>query len=222
MTTASKREVSQAAVRPPLRLYQFAASGNSRIVRLVLAEKNLGFERVNVDVASGENLEPAFLKLNPRGKVPVLVHASSGGEVVIPESTVINEYLEEVFPEPRLMPPTAAGRARVRLLTHLFDTELSPAAGPLIIECLLKPPAAQRAELIANHQAVTRGLLARLAEMMGPGPYLAGEYSLADASFTPALGVMGACGIELRTEFPALAAWLAAVERRPSFPASAR
>ena len=65
--------------RPRLKLYQFAASGNSRIVRLVLEEKGLPFERVNIDVTKGENRTPEFLKLNPRGKVPVLIHSAPRG-----------------------------------------------------------------------------------------------------------------------------------------------
>jgi glutathione S-transferase len=204
-----------------LKLYQFPESGNSRIVRLVLAEKHLAFERINVDVLKGDNRTPEFLKLNPRGKVPVLGHATPDGDVVLYESTVINEYLEDVFPKPSLIPPTAARRARMRLMVHLYDTELSPIAGPLIIESLLKSADTRRADFIAQQQVKTRHVLARLTEMMDSDDCLVGDYSLADASYTPVIATLGACGIDLDAEFSKIAAWLENIKRRPSYQASA-
>lgn len=215
MTTQTSSE------RPRLKLYQFPASGNSRIVRIVLEEKGLAFDRVNIDVTKGENRTPEFLKLNPRGKVPVLVHSTSAGDVLLSESSVINEYLEEVFPNPPLMPATPAQRAQVRSMVYLFDTELSPTTGLLIIEKLLKKPEEQRADFVAERLKATREILARLSEMMSDGPYLAGGFSLADASFIPVLAVMAPCGIILEREFPKLANWFAEVKKRPSFTASA-
>jgi glutathione S-transferase len=206
---------------PRLKLYQFAASGNSRIVRIVLEEKRLPFERINIDVTKGENRTPDFLKLNPRGKVPVLVHGTPDGDAVLSESSVINEYLEEVFPQPPLMPAAPAERALVRSMVYLFDTELSPTTGLLIIERLLKKPEEQRADFVAERQKATRDILARLSEMMSDGPFLAGAFSLADASFIPVLAVMAPCGIILESEFPKLAKWFAEVKKRPSFTASA-
>ncbi len=76
---ATETSSTGASGGPGLKLYQFAASGNSRIVRLVLEEKRLAFERINIDVTKGENRTPEFLKLNPRGKVPVLVHNTPAG-----------------------------------------------------------------------------------------------------------------------------------------------
>jgi glutathione S-transferase len=207
--------------RPRLKLYQFAASGNSRIVRLVLEEKGLPFERVNIDVTKGENRTPQFLKLNPRGKVPVLVHSTAAGDVLLSESSVINEYLEEVFPQPPLMPDTPAKRAQVRSLVYLFDTELSPTTGLLIIEKLLKKPEEQRADFVAERLAKTRDILTRAAEIMDDGPFMVGNFSLADASYIPVLSVMAPCGIILEREYPKLGRLMAEVKKRPSFTASA-
>jgi glutathione S-transferase len=207
--------------QPRLKLYQFAASGNSRIVRLVLEEKHLPYQRVNIDVTKGDNRTPEFLKLNPRGKVPVLVHSTPSGDVVLSESSVINEYLEEVFPNPPLMPKDPAQRARVRTLVYLFDTELSPTTGLLIIEKLLKKPEEQRADFVAERLRATREILARVSDMIGEGPFMAGEFSLADASYIPVLSVMAPCGIILEREFPRLARCLAEAKKRPSFAASA-
>jgi len=143
---ANETSSAGASGHPRLKLYQFAASGNSRIVRLVLEEKGLPFERINIDVTKGENRTPEFLKLNPRGKVPVLIHSTPEGDVLLSESSVINEYLEEVFPQPPLMPAAPAKRAHVREMVYLFDTQLSPTTGLLIIEKLLKKPEEQRAD----------------------------------------------------------------------------
>jgi glutathione S-transferase len=134
---------------------------------------------------------------------------------------VINEYLEEVFPHPPLMPTTAAKRAHVRSLEYLFDTELSPTTGLLIIEKLLKKPEEQRADFVAERLKATRDILARVSEMMGDGPYMVGDFSLADASYIPVLAVMAPVGIILEREFPKLANWMAEVKKRPSFTASA-
>jgi len=220
-SSADPSESAGASGHPRLKLYQFAASGNSRIVRLVLEEKGLPFERINIDVTKGENRTPEFLKLNPRGKVPVLIHSTPEGDLLLSESSVINEYLEEVFPHPPLMPVAPAKRAHVREMVYLFDTQLSPTTGLLIIEKLLKKPAEQRADFVAERLAATRDILARLVEMMSDGPFLAGDFSLADASYIPVLSVMAPCGIILDREFPKLAKWFAEVKKRPSFTASA-
>lgn len=200
-----------------LKLYQFPASGNSRIVRIVLSEKRLEYERVNIAIGKGENREPEFLRLNPRGKVPILVHRQGERDTVVYESTIINEYLEDAFPSTALMPRDPAGRARVRLFTNLFDTAMSPAAGPLIVESLLRNDQTRQQEVVDKSRKATRRVLSQVVSLMGKGPYLAGEYSLADASFTPAIDTLGACGIDIEAEFAPVWAWLGRVRKRPSF-----
>ena len=82
-------------------------------VRLVLAEKDVAFETVEIDLGN----RPAWVyELNPRGKVPILDDG-----FVLPESDVIMEYLEERFPEPALLPEELAARAEARLAVLLFD-----------------------------------------------------------------------------------------------------
>src|SRR5574341_1813767 len=95
-----------------IRLYDFASSPNCQRVKVVLAEKKLPFETVPVDLRQGEQKKADFLKLNPYGKVPVIVD----GATVLYESCVINEYLEEKYPEPPLMPKEPAKKAKVRIL----------------------------------------------------------------------------------------------------------
>jgi glutathione S-transferase len=93
-----------------LELWHAVHSTCSQKVRLCLAEKRLPWTSRLVDLRRFQHLEPAFLALNPAATVPVL----RDGDLVIRESLVINEYLEDAHPVPRLRPPGAAARARMR------------------------------------------------------------------------------------------------------------
>ena len=199
-----------------LRLYQYPNSGNTRIVRIVLAEKGLSFEPVRVDIMKGEQNRPEFRRLNPLGKVPGLVD----GGVVIYESSVINEYLEERFPAPPLLPADPAGRARVRLLVHYFETVFAPNVGGLILETLLKPPAQRDAAKLRVAHETLHGHLAFLEGAIGEQAFLAEAFSLADASYLPAMSSLPKCDVEL-SSYPRLAGWLVRAQARSSFAASA-
>ena len=87
---------------------------------MLLAEKELEWKSYYVELGRGEQLTPEFLALNPKGVVPVLVHDG----VVVTESTIIAEYIEESFPVPALMPAEPAGKARVRYWTKQTDEEI--------------------------------------------------------------------------------------------------
>ena len=88
-------------------LYEFGNSVCCQKVRLVLCEKGVVWESRQVNLFRSEQYDPEYLKLNPKGLVPTLVH---DGQPVI-ESTVICKYLEAIFPEPCLMPAGAYERA---------------------------------------------------------------------------------------------------------------
>ena len=87
-------------------------------VRITLAEKQLPFEGRLMDLQKGDQFKPDYLALNPNGVVPTLIH---DGDVLI-ESTVINEYLDEAFPQVPLRPADALGHARMHLWTKREDT----------------------------------------------------------------------------------------------------
>ncbi|HEY8579965.1 MAG TPA: glutathione S-transferase family protein [Beijerinckiaceae bacterium] len=105
---------------PPndLVLYQADTAVCAAKVRVTLAEKGLAYEGRMLSLHTGDQFKPDYMKLNPAAVVPTLVHK---GEVVV-ESTVINEYLDEAFPEPPLRPADPLGRARMRLWTKREDT----------------------------------------------------------------------------------------------------
>jgi glutathione S-transferase len=105
-----------------LELYHNGSSVCAAKVRLLLAEKNLPWNGHYLDVLAGDQFDPAYLKLNPKAVVPTIIHDG----VVVTESTVICEYLDEVYPDIPLRPSDAAGRARMRVWTKVVDEALHP------------------------------------------------------------------------------------------------
>jgi glutathione S-transferase len=103
-----------------LTLYDFGNSVCCQKVRITLTEKGLTWDAIRVDLFKSEQYDSKYLKLNPKGVVPTLVHDG----VPIIESTLICEYLDETFPDPPLMPDSAAGRARMRLWSKMVDEGL--------------------------------------------------------------------------------------------------
>lgn len=87
--------------------------------RMVLLQKGVPFELTEIDLEAKPGW---FLEISPYGKVPVLQH----GETVLWESSIINEYLEEVFPEPALMPDEPAARAKARIWIDFANTRMVP------------------------------------------------------------------------------------------------
>jgi glutathione S-transferase len=100
-----------------LTLFHLEFSTCSQKVRLVLAEKGLAYASRLMGQARGDHLSDWYLAINPNGVVPSMLH--NGAPVT--DSSVICEYLEEVFPEPPLSPPTALGRAAMRAWMRYFE-----------------------------------------------------------------------------------------------------
>lgn len=110
-----------------LELYHHGSSACAAKVRFALGEKRLPWASRYVDILAGEQFRPEFLAVNPKAVVPVLVH---DGHTIV-ESTVICEYLDEVFPGQPLYPQAALERARIRVWTKAVDEELHPACSAL-------------------------------------------------------------------------------------------
>ena len=106
-----------------LALYHFGPVANSLTPLLCLLEKGAAFESRLLDSRNWEHHSPEFRALNPDGTVPVLVHDGR----VVRESTVINEYLDEILPDPPLRPDDPWQRARMRVLTKYVDEHFCPA-----------------------------------------------------------------------------------------------
>ena len=168
-------------------------------VRIVLAEKGIEYETVAIDLDD----RPAWIyEKNPLGKVPVLEEDT----FVLPESAVIDEYLEERYPEPALWPADAAERAFGRLLVFRFD-ELS------------KPYYALRREEEGARERLD-AQLAKLNAALDGRPYLSGrDFGLADVAYVPwIVRARDRMGVELG-RFGALADWLERLSDRPAIAA---
>jgi len=104
-------------------LYHAEPAANSLKTLIAIHEKGVPFTSRYVNLHNFEQHEPWFVKINPNGQVPVLVHDGK----VITESTVINEYLDEAFEGPPLRPADPYGRARMRVWTKFVDEYFCPA-----------------------------------------------------------------------------------------------
>jgi glutathione S-transferase len=194
-----------------LKLYDSAECPFCQKTRIVLAEKDLTYETVSVDLKAGEQKRPEFLKLNPFGKVPVLID----DEVIVYDSTVINEYLEDEYPHPQLMPTDSASRARVRTFEDYADNAFIPVTG-IIMRELRKPEAERDAEkLSSSRQQITR-MLAVLDGSLAARSWLVGNFSLADVAFAPRVTILPALGITLEAEWKSVAAWIQRLNQRAS------
>ncbi len=108
-----------------LTVYHNDMSVCAQKVRFTLEEKGLKYEDRHLNLRAGDQKTPDYLKLNPNGYVPTLVH----DDFVVCESTVICEYLDDAFPVPALKPVDARGRARMRGFTKFIDAAIFPATG---------------------------------------------------------------------------------------------
>ena len=120
---------------PELILYHAWASTCSQKVRLALAEKGLAYEGRVINLRTFEHVTPEFLAINPDALVPVLLHQG----FAVRESSVINEYLDDVFPMPSLRPQDAQGRARVGMWSRFIDDVPSPAVKKPSFQANLRP-----------------------------------------------------------------------------------
>ena len=110
-----------------LDLYHHGSSVCAAKVRFALGEKELKWQGHYLDILKGDQFTPEYRKLNPKAVVPTLVH----DDRVIVESTVINEYLDDVFPEVALKPQPPMERAEMRVWTKAVDENLHPACGEI-------------------------------------------------------------------------------------------
>jgi glutathione S-transferase len=200
-----------------IKLYTFPPSTNSRKVRIALLEKGLEFERVNVDLSKREQKNPEYLKIHPFGQIPAIDDEG----FIIYDSTVINEYLEDEYPYPPLMPSDSEGRARARLMEDFRDTHFNPYFVHIIQE-MRKPEGERDEQRIQNAKAeITKGL-DRIESELQDREYLAGPFSLADVAFMSNLELLDRFSIPVdANRYKHTTAWIARLKARPSFAASA-
>jgi len=196
-----------------IKLYDFLPCPFGQKVRIVLAEKSLSYELVPVDLLDGDQRKPEFLRLNPYRKVPVLLDE----ETIVYDSTIINEYLDDEYPDPPLLPSieSSALRARARLFEDFADTSFTLQVGQLMAESA-KPEGDRDPTRIARLRQTVEKVLDYLNHELSGQQFLAVEFSVADVGFAPRLLVLKELGIEAGTGRPNVDGWVKRLLERPS------
>jgi GST-like protein len=193
-----------------LTIYAFSTPNSVR-VPIALEELELSYELISVNVRKGEQKRDEFLRLNPNGKVPVLVDPDApGGALTISESGAILIYLAEKTG--RLLPTDPRGRAHVFEQMFFHVTGIGPAFGQL---GFFKRQASEQIPFaIARFQAEAERTLAVLERRLGDSAFVAGDaYTIADITHFGWLWRREFAGIELATS-PNVARWFDAVSSR--------
>lgn len=196
-----------------LKLYCFPRSGNSREVKIVLAEKNVPFESVDVHAHKDVKESPEFKKASPKGTVPAIVD----GDVHLSEAFLINQYLDEKYPNPALMPKDPKTREEIKQFVAKIDKSMVLNIGLLVIECLLKPKEQQKEEFKVQKRGEVARALAELDRQLEGREYLFGDFSLADAAITPHIAALPILGSGIPAELKNMTAWFKRIQARPSF-----
>jgi len=183
-------------------------------VRIVLAETELDFDTITVDLRAGDNHKADFLELNPFGKVPVLID----DETVVYDSTVINEYLnDEYFAE--LLPEDSTQRATARMLEDYADVAFTLPAMAIEREMSKAEDDRDGTKLTSAQEVIRKGL-AMLEKTLAEKEFLVGAFSLADVAFAPTVLQLEKLGVKLESGLPNVKAWLARLGGRPSMRAA--
>jgi glutathione S-transferase len=235
----------------PVELYHFWSSVCSVKVRMCLEEKKVRWASKYIDLFRFDQMQPDYLKLNPDGVVPTLVHAGQP----IRESSVINEYIDDAFPGPALKPGDMLMRARMREFVRLCDDGLPAIVLPTMVKYILPKlrnrwgdeELAKRAEQRPTdfykrvHRKAVQGavtdeelsecfvrldkILDRMQDMLSEnGPWIVGKFSLADIAVAPYLFRLSALGEERfwsEQKRPRVADWYKRILGRDTFQVAA-
>jgi glutathione S-transferase len=184
--------------------------------KVVLEEKHLAYRIENLRPGDLWKKPPEMLAKHPLGKVPYL----EDGELVIFDSTVIDEYLEERYGPPRLMPSDPALRMRVREIENFADEAMLAGSIPLIWMAYWSEAAKRDAQAMEKGREIlrTRDLpyLERVLGKAGAGGYVCGEFSLADAPLMALAMVLEFDAMKLDAS-PKVDAYLKRLRERPSY-----
>jgi glutathione S-transferase len=194
-----------------IKLYDFKSSPNCQRVKVVLEEKKLPYETIPIDLRNKEQKTPEYLKISPYGKVPAL----TDGDVALYESCIINEYLEEKYPSPPLLPADPAKRAKIRILIDYGLVQMESAYQKLRMESM-KDEKERNPQIIDSARADVKKLLQRFENEIGEQAYLAGDFSLADAALIPRFIRCEGFGVLPDDSLPRLRSYMERMKQRPS------
>ena len=187
-------------------LYSGTTCPFSQRCRFVLFEKGMDFEIRDIDLY---NKPEDISVMNPYGQVPILVER----DLVLYESNIINEYIDERFPHPQLMPADPVMRARTRLFLYNFEKELF-----VHVSTLEDRSAKPDEKKLAHARQNIRDRLAQLAPMLLKNKYMLGdEFSMLDVAIAPLLWRLDHYGIELSKTAAPLMKYAERIFSRPAY-----
>ncbi|SDI05996.1 MULTISPECIES: glutathione S-transferase N-terminal domain-containing protein [unclassified Nitrosomonas] len=183
-------------------LYSTATCPFSHRCRIVLHEKDMDFQVIDVDP---HNKPEDLAVISPYGRVPVLIER----DLVLYESNIINEYIDDRFPHPQLMPAEPVMRARARLLLHRFEQELF---------CHIETVEQNDQKIADKMRVAIADSLTMIAPIFDKQKYMLGdEYSMLDVAIAPLLWRLDHYGVRLPKQAAPLLKYSERLFSRPLF-----
>ncbi len=183
-------------------LYSGTTDPYSHRCRIVLFEKGMDFQVIDVDLA---NKPEDLAIINPHNEVPVLVER----DLVLQQANIINEYIDERFPHPQLMPADPVMRARARLFLHNFEEQLFDHIADV---------ETSNQKVADKARATIRDNLTQIVPLFSKQQYILGdEFSMLDVAIAPLLWRLGHYGIELPKQAAPLLKYAERIFSRPAY-----
>lgn len=199
-----------------MKLYSYFRSSAAYRVRIALNLKGLPYEMVPIHLTKdgGRQHAPEFRRINPQARVPAL--ELSSGEILT-QSLAIIEYLEDIHPEPSLLPADALDRAKSRAIAQLIACDIHPLNNLIALQYLRRQLKHEQPEIDAwYHHWIIEGFGA-LETMLNPGPYACGaQVTIADICLVPQVANARRLKVPL-DQFPKIVAVDAACLKLPAF-----
>ncbi len=199
-------------MRLMLKLHGFPMSPNTRRARFALEEHGVAYEFVPVDLMSGEHRSPAYLALNPTGRVPTLVD----GDFLLWESNAILEYVAALHPDKKLGGQSPRDTGEIARWMYMNCAHLSPNVARIFAHTIRLPPEKRIPQLVDDARAEVDRSLGAMAKRLAGRPYLADRFSLAEIAVAPTLAAAPMLGIDLG-RFADVAAWMARISERSAW-----
>ncbi len=183
-------------------LYSGTTCPFSQRCRIVLYEKGMDFQIHDVDLF---NKPEDLAVMNPYNRTPVLVER----DLILYESNIINEYIDDRFPHPQLMPADPVMRARARLFLFRFETELF---------CHIEHLEEGKQKTADRARQLVRDSLAEIAPVFTKQKFMLGdEYSMLDVAIAPLLWRLDYYGIQIPKQAAPLLKYAERLFSRPAF-----
>ena len=183
-------------------LYSATTCPFSHRCRIVLYEKGMDFQIIDVDL---HNRPEDLAVMSPYGRVPVLVER----DLILYESNIINEYIDDRFPHPQLMPADPVMRARARLFLHRFEQELF---------CHIDSVEDGNPKAVEKARTTIRDNLTVIAPVFAKQKYMLGdEFSMLDVAIAPLLWRLDHYGVQLPKQAAPLLKFAERLFSRPAF-----